>query len=160
MSFKEYPPFEVKITSALELEQPGNPYRWVALRDRGALTIPSVDKPTRYLFADASGIAIKYDTVVVDPRAPISSILTYPFTHWFSKPLDFRSSDWHDSCFSGRLDLESDRVYLVRWRDTMRTELVRPTEQTNAGLRRFTEFAHYWIEVPEVFPIGRKLGIG
>lgn len=159
MSFKAYPPFEVKITSALELEQPGSPYRWVALRDRGALTIPSVDRPTRYLFANASGTTIKYDTAIVDPKTPIGSILTYPFTHWFSKPLDFKSRDWHDGCMD-RLDLESDHVYLVRWRDAWCTELIRPTEQTDAGLHRFSEFAYYWVEVPEVFPIGRKLGIG
>jgi len=159
MSLKAHPPFEVKITSALELEQPGNPYRWVALRDRGALTIPSIDRPTRYLFADASGITIEYETVTVDPRTPISSILTYPFTHWFSKPLDISPLDWRDGHMD-RLDLESDRVYLVRWRDAVRTELIRPTEQTDAGLRRFSELAHCWVEVPEVFPIGRKLGIG
>ena len=159
MSFKEYPPFEVKITSALELEQPGNPHRWVTMHDRGALTIPIIDRPTRYLFANASGITIEYETVTVDPRTPISSILTYPFTHWFSKPLDFKSRDWHDGRMDC-LDLKSDRVYLVRWSDAVRTELIRPTEQTDAGLRRFSEFAHWWIEVPEVFPIGRKLGFG
>lgn len=159
MSFKAYPPFEVKITSALELEQSGNPYRWVALRDRGALTIPSVDRPTCYLFADASGITIKYDIGIMDPKISIGSILTYPFTHWFSKPLDIKPLDWCDS-HTDRLDLKSDRVYIVRWRDTMHTDLVRPTEQTDAGLRRFSEFAYHWVEVPEVFPIGRRLGIG
>lgn len=159
MSFKEYPPFEVKITSALELEQPDNPYRWVTLHDRGALTIPSVDRPTCYLFTDASDITIKYDIVIMDPKTPIGSILKYPLTHWFSKPLDIKPFDWRD-CHTDRLDLKSDRVYLVRWRDSLRTELIRPTEQTDAGLRRFSEFAHQWVEVPEVFPIGRRLGIG
>ena len=159
MSFKVYPPFEVEVTSALELEQPGNPYRWVALRDRGALVIPGVDKPTRYLFANVSGATIKYDTGIVDPETPIGSILTYPFTHWFSKPLDIKPFDWRDSHVE-HLDLESDRVYLVRWSDTMCAELVRPTGQTDIGLRRFSKATHRWVEVPEVFPIGRKLGIG
>lgn len=78
--------FEPKIEFPLICERPGNPYRWVPLHtsDR-VLTIPKVDDDrSLYLF---SFNGKQYELVDLNRRT-ISELGMFPFTHWFTKPIN------------------------------------------------------------------------
>ena len=81
--------FEPKIEFPIELKKPGSNYEWKPFRKDGFFLCPSHPDFKDRLYIAYDDHSHSYHFVNMGGMEPMGKLYTLPFTHWFTKPIDY-----------------------------------------------------------------------
>lgn len=79
----------IEFPTKLICEREGNPYKWVYMRPTvGSLVVPRIEPEGSLFLFTRNGEY--YDILRINADTTLFKFNTFPFTHWFTKPISTR----------------------------------------------------------------------